>query len=161
MGNNPNGGSCMARATRQLKILEIIAKYDIDTQEDLVAKLRQEGFNVTQATVSRDVKDMNIIKVLSPDGRHYKYVAQQVQDNSATDKFHNMFKGVVLNVSYGENIIVIKTESGSAAMAAALLDKLNFDGILGVIAGDDTIFVAVDTKENTPNVASKINQLLL
>ncbi len=151
----------MARATRQLKILEIIAKYDIDTQEDLVAKLRQEGFNVTQATVSRDVKDMNIIKVLSPDGRHYKYVAQQVQDNSANDKFHSMFKGVVLNVSYGENIIVIKTESGSAAMAAALLDKLNFDGILGVIAGDDTIFVAVDTKENTPNVASKINQLLL
>ena len=151
----------MARATRQLKILEIIAKYDIDTQEDLVAKLRQEGFNVTQATVSRDVKDMNIIKVLSPDGRHYKYVAQQVQDNSATDKFHSMFKGVVLSVSYGENIIVIKTESGSAAMAAALLDKLNFDGILGVIAGDDTIFVAVDTKENTPNIASKINQLLL
>ena len=77
MGYYPNRGGCMARATRQLKILEIIAKYDIDTQEDLVAKLRQEGFNVTQATVSRDVKDMNIIKVLSPDGRHYKYVAQQ------------------------------------------------------------------------------------
>lgn len=161
MGNNPNGGSCMARATRQLKILEIIAKYDIDTQEDLVAKLRAEGFNVTQATVSRDVKDMNIIKVLSPDGRHYKYVAQQIQDNSATDKFHNMFKGVVLNVTYGENLVVIKTEAGSANMAAALLDKLNFEGILGVIAGDDTIFVAVDNKENAPSIASKINQLLL
>ena len=150
----------MARATRQLKILEIIAKYDIDTQEELVEKLRDEGFDVTQATVSRDVKDMNIIKVLSADGRHYKYISQQVTDNNSSDKFHKMFKGAVLSVSYGENIVVLKTESGTANMAAALLDKLSFDNILGIIAGDDTIFIAVDSSSNTQTVVTKINQLL-
>ena len=158
MGCNPRRGDFMARATRQLKILEIIAKYDIDTQEELVSKLQAEGFNVTQATVSRDVKDMNIIKVLAPDGRHYKYVAQQVQDANSSDKYHKMFKSVVLSISSGENLIVIKTEIGSANMAAALLDKISFDNILGIIAGDDTIFVAVDSVSNTASVMSKINQ---
>ena len=82
----------MARATRQLKILEIITKHDIDTQEELVARLRADGYSVTQATVSRDIKDMNIIKTFTDDGRHYKYVAQQPKEPSSADKFMKIFR---------------------------------------------------------------------
>lgn len=77
----------MARANRQLKILDIISKHDVDTQEELVDYLRSEGFAVTQATVSRDIKEMGIIKTLSSDGRHYKYAAQQTKEATAADKF--------------------------------------------------------------------------
>ena len=86
----------MARANRQLKILDIISKHDIDTQEELVDYLRSEGFSVTQATVSRDIKEMGIIKTLSSDGRHYKYAAQQSKESSAADKFLSMFKNTVV-----------------------------------------------------------------
>lgn len=82
----------MARANRQLKILDIISKHDVDTQEELVDYLRSEGFAVTQATVSRDIKEMGIIKTLSSDGRHYKYAAQQTKEATAADKFLSMFK---------------------------------------------------------------------
>ena len=82
----------MTRANRQLKILDIISKHDIDTQEELVAKLRSEGFNITQATISRDIKDMGIIKTLASDGRHYKYAVQRTKDANASDKYLNMFK---------------------------------------------------------------------
>ena len=151
----------MARATRQIKILDIIAKQDIDTQEELVSKLQEEGFNVTQATVSRDIKDMNIIKTLSDDGRHYKYVAQQPKDASISDKYLKIYKSSVLSISSGENIIVLKTEIGSAMPCAAFIDKLNMPEVLGVISGDDTIFVAVDSIDHTEKIAQKFEDLLL
>lgn len=151
----------MARATRQLKILEIISKSDIDTQEELVLRLKEEGFIVTQATVSRDIKDMNIIKTLSDDGRHYKYAAQPPKENSSSDKFLKMFRSTVLSIRCAENLIVLKTETGSAGPAAALLDRLDFEEVLGVIAGDDTIFVAVDSIDNTEKIAEKLEDLLV
>lgn len=150
----------MARANRQLKILDIISKHDIDTQEELVDYLRSEGFNVTQATVSRDIKDMDIIKTLSADGRHYKYAAQQTKETSAADKYLNMFKNTVISIKSSGNLIVLRTEIGSAGPAAELIDKLSYDEVLGVVAGDNTIFVAVDGIEHVDTIRRRLEDLL-
>lgn len=150
----------MARATRQLKILEIIAKNDIDTQEELVKRLKDDGFVVTQATVSRDIKNMGIIKVLTTDGRHYKYVAQQPAEPSSSDKYIKIFKNTVLSIRSAGNLIVVKTEDGSANAAAALIDRLDYDEVVGVIAGDNTIFIAVDDANHAIKVADMLEDLL-
>lgn len=150
----------MARAARQLKILEIIAQNDIDTQEELVAHLKDAGFGVTQATVSRDVKDMNIIKTLTDNGKHYKYVAQQPKELSTSDKFIRIFRNTVLSIRSAENLVILKTENGSANAAAELIDRLDIDEVLGVIAGDNTIFVAVDSIENVDSVVERLEDIL-
>ncbi len=149
----------MGRETRQLKILEIIAKNNVDTQEELVARLSDEGFRVTQATVSRDIKDMGIIKTLSEDGKKYKYTAQQLKDNTS-ERFLSIFRNTVLSIRTAENLVVIKTETGAANAAAETIDRMNLDCILGVIAGDNTIFVAVDNVDNTAYVAEKLEDIL-
>lgn len=150
----------MARANRQLKILDIISKHDVDTQEELVDYLRSEGFAVTQATVSRDIKEMGIIKTLSSDGRHYKYAAQQTKEATAADKFLSMFKNTVISIKSSSNLIVLKTEAGSAGPAAELIDKLSYDEVLGVIAGDNTIFVAVDGLDHVDTIRRRLEDLL-
>lgn len=150
----------MARANRQLKILDIISKHDVDTQEELVDYLCSEGFAVTQATVSRDIKEMGIIKALSSDGRHYKYAAQQTKEATAADKFLSMFKNTVISIKSSGNLIVLKTEAGSAGPAAELIDKLSYDEVLGVIAGDNTIFVAVDGLDHVDTIRRRLEDLL-
>lgn len=150
----------MARANRQLKILDIISKHDVDTQEELVDYLRSEGFAVTQATVSRDIKEMGIIKTLSSDGIHYKYAAQQTKEATAADKFLSMFKNTVISIKSSGNLIVLKTEAGSAGPAAELIDKLSYDEVLGVIAGDNTIFVAVDGLDHVDTIRRRLEDLL-
>ncbi len=150
----------MARANRQLKILDIISKHDVDTQEELVDYLRSEGFAVTQATVSRDIKEMGIIKTLSSDGRHYKYAAQQTKEATAADKFLSMFKNTVISIKSSGNLIVLKTEAGSEGPAAELIDKLSYDEVLGVIAGDNTIFVAVDGLDHVDTIRRRLEDLL-
>jgi len=150
----------MARANRQLKILDIISKHDVDTQEELVDYLRSEGFAVTQATVSRDIKEKGIIKTLSSDGRHYKYAAQQTKEATAADKFLSMFKNTVISIKSSGNLIVLKTEAGSAGPAAELIDKLSYDEVLGVIAGDNTIFVAVDGLDHVDTIRRRLEDLL-
>ncbi len=150
----------MARAARQLKILDIIQKFDIDTQEELVERLREEGFNVTQATISRDIKDMGIIKSMAPDGRHYKYTAQNAKESSPADKFLNMFKNTVLSIKTSGNLVIVRTETSGAGPAAELIDKLNFDEVLGVIAGDNTLFVACDSSEHTELIRRRLEDLM-
>lgn len=150
----------MARASRQLKILEIISKYDIDTQEELVARLRDDGYSVTQATISRDIKDMNIIKTFTDDGRHYKYVAQQPKEPTTADKFIKIFRNTVLSIRSAENLIILKTEQGGASAAAELIDRLEYEEILGVIAGDNTIFVAVDSKYHVDAIVESLENIL-
>lgn len=150
----------MTRSNRQLKILDIISKHDIDTQEELVEKLKNEGFNITQATISRDIKDMGIIKTLSSDGRHYKYAVQRTSESNTSDKYLNMFKNTVVSIRASHNLVVLKTEVGSAGPAAELIDKLNYSEVLGVIAGDNTIFVAIDSVDNTEAVRSRLQSLL-
>ena len=150
----------MTRSNRQMKILDIISKHDIDTQEELVEYLKKEGFNITQATISRDIKDMGLIKTLASDGRHYKYAMQRTKEASVSDKFLSMFKNTVLSIRSSHNLVVLKTEVGSAGPAAELIDKLNYEEVLGVIAGDNTIFVAIDSVENTNSVRDRLQELL-
>ena len=149
----------MGREARQKKLLEIISAHDIDTQEELARRLAAEGFNVTQATVSRDIRDMSLVKVLSADGRNYRYQAQSQKD-SRTERFISVFRNTVLSIRSAENLVVIKTKTGSANAAAETIDRLHMDCILGVIAGDNTIFVAVDAAENAVAVAEKLEGIL-
>ena len=149
----------MSREARQRKILEIISSHDIDTQEELVSRLAAEGFAVTQATVSRDIRDMSLVKTLTADGRKYRYQAQPPKDSKA-ERFISVFRNTVLSIRAAENLVVIKTETGSANAAAETIDRLDMDGILGVIAGDNTIFVAVDSSANARAVADKLEDIL-
>jgi len=148
----------MSRSARQMKILELIAKHEIDTQEDLARLLVGEGFSVTQATVSRDVKDMGIIKVLTQNGR-YKYELQS-KDDGAISKYHSLFKTSVISIESSENMIVVKTEAGGASSAAALIDRIKFEDVLGTVSGDDTIFILTRGKDKTPQLVEKFKKLL-
>lgn len=150
----------MARAARQLKILDLINKFDIDTQEELVDRLREEGFTVTQATISRDIKDMGIIKSMAQDGRHYKYTAQTQRETSPADKFLNIFKNTVLSIKAAGDFVIIKTETSGAGPAAELIDKLNFEEVLGAIAGDNTIFVACDSHDHAELIRRRLEDLM-
>lgn len=146
----------MSRVNRQLKILDIISKHDIDTQEDLVNYLKREGYNVTQATISRDIKDMGILKTLAADGRHYKYAIQPTKETTATDKYLNMFKSAIVSIQCAGNLIVVKTEEASAGPAGQFIDNLKFEEVLGVVAGENTIFVAIDDAAHGESVKERL-----
>ena len=149
----------MSREARQRKILEIISSHDIDTQEELVSRLAAEGFAVPQATVSRDIRDMSLVKTLGADGRKYRYQAQPPKVSKA-ERFISVFRNTVLSIRAAENLVVIKTETGSANAAAETIDRLDMEGILGGIAGDQPIFVAVDSSANARAVADKLEDIL-
>lgn len=149
----------MGKNARQRRIVEIISRHDIDTQEELVAWLAEDGFSVTQATVSRDIRDLGLVKVMSPDGKKYRYQLQQPKDTKS-ERFLSVFRNTVLSIKAAENLIVVKTETGSANAAAETVDRLSLDGILGVIAGDNTIFAAVDTAANAAEIVKKLEEIL-
>lgn len=147
------------KITRHAKILEIITQKDIETQEELVDELRKTGMDVTQATVSRDVKELKLIKVLAASGK-YKYAAITHGENILSEKLVSIFTQTVIHVDYVNNMIVLKTLSGSASAAAESLDSLNWEGIVGTIAGDNTIFVLARSNEKAQELVVKIKKLL-
>ena len=149
----------MGRSARQLKILDIIGKHSVGTQEQLVEMLRSDGFAVTQATVSRDIKDMNRVMGPAENGKGYRYLVSTPKDNSS-DRFINVFKNTVVSIRVAENLVVVKTETGAAQAAAELIDRLNMDCILGVIAGDNTIVVAVEDIAAADRVADRLEEIL-
>ena len=151
----------MGKSVRQEKLLELINTYEIDTQEELVKMLNECNFNVTQATVSRDIKELGLIKVPSQNGS-YKYAlpSDTEETRSVSSKILNVFCESVISINYSENIIVVKTLSGSANAAAALIDKLNVPDIFGCIAGDDTIMVVVSAASKAPEVADKLRKIV-
>lgn len=148
------------KITRHAKILEIINNKEIETQEELVEELRKIGMDVTQATVSRDIKELKLIKALTSSGK-YKYATISSQgDNLLTEKLVNIFTQTVLTIDYVNNTIVLKTLSGSASAAAEAIDTLKWDGIVGTIAGDNTIFVLARSNEKAEELVSKFKRLL-
>lgn len=151
----------MTKAQRLTKIKEIIAKNDIDTQSALAGALNSFGFNATQATVSRDIKELGLIKVPAENGK-YKYAMPNdlEETKSVSSKILNVFCESVISINYSENIIVVRTLSGSANAAAALIDKLNVPEIYGCIAGDDTIMVVVSSAKTAPEVADKLRKIV-
>lgn len=147
------------KISRHAKILEIINNKEIETQEELVEELRKIGMDVTQATISRDIKELKLVKVLTKDGK-YKYASMSQSDNYLTEKLVNIFSQAVLSIDYVNNMIVVKTLSGSASAAAEAIDTLKLDGIVGTIAGDNTIFVLARSNEKAEEIVTRFRRLI-
>ena len=129
------------RYSRQNKILEIIANNEIETQEKLASMLRNEGFDVTQATISRDIKELQLIKVLSNSGR-YKYAVSTQQDAPISDRFVKIFRETITSFASAQNLIVIKTLSGCGAAAGEAIDNISLPHVVGSIAGEIHFFLS-------------------
>ena len=147
------------KTKRQAKILELIRRNDIETQEELSDRLEQEGFQVTQATVSRDIRELKLTKVALSNGRQ-KYTAIMEQDENLSEKYTRVFKDGFVSMDMAQNILVIRTVSGMAMAVAAALDAMHFQEVVGCIAGDDTIMCAVRTVDDTILLMEKIKKLL-
>ena len=147
------------KSNRQQKIIELVGNYEIETQEELADKLREEGFQVTQATVSRDIRALKLSKVSCGMGRQ-KYVAVQQSDTRLSEKYIRVLKDGFISMDKAQNILVIKTVSGMAMAVAAAVDAMEMEEIVGSIAGDDTIMAAVRTTEDTQIVMGKISEML-
>ncbi|MBQ1396613.1 MAG: arginine repressor [Eubacterium sp.] len=148
------------RYSRQNKILELIANNEIETQEKLAAMLKTEGFNVTQATISRDIKDLQLIKVLSPSGK-YKYAVSTQQDAPISDRFVKIFRETITSFASAQNLVVIRTLSGCGAAAGEAIDNIGLPHVVGSIAGDNTLLLIVDKEENVEEIMSIFNNMLI
>lgn len=144
---------------RQQKIIEIIETCQVETQDDLVERLKKEGFNVTQATVSRDIRELRLYKVSVGTDRQ-KYVVLKQDDRFLEDRYSRALRDGFSSMDMAQNILVIKTVSGMAMAAAAAIDALKFPEVVGCIAGDDTIMVAVRTVEETKKLMEKIHAMI-
>ncbi len=149
----------MHRNARQHKILELISTMEIDTQEELCAELNKLNFNVTQATISRDIKELKLYKI-SGMTKKYKYACLESDDDSVRGKMKTLFRECVQTITSANNLIVIKTMRGNGSTAGLLVDSLQLKEILGSIAGDDTLLIVVDNNENTHIVAQKLREYI-
>lgn len=147
------------KVTRHAKILEIINSKDIETQEELASELRKSGMDITQATVSRDIKELKLIKVLGENGK-YKYATISHTENFLSNKLINIFSQTVISVENVQNFIVIKTISGSGSAAAEAIDSLKFEGIAGTVAGDNTIFILARDSEKAQVITQKMKRMI-
>lgn len=147
------------KIARHSKIIELINKYEIETQEELADKLNAEGFNVTQATVSRDIRELKLTK-MAMDGGKQKYIIVPGSDGKLNEKYLRVLKDGFLSVDRAENILVIKTVSGMAMAVAAALDAMQWNEVAGCIAGDDTIMAAIRTKDDALIVMEKLRKLV-
>lgn len=145
----------MVKQKRQEKIIELVEKREIGTQEELAEALTGEGFSVTQATVSRDIRELKLTKISTGVGTQ-KYVVLRNHESHLSDKYIRVLREGFLSMDNAQNILVVKTVAGMAMAVAAALDAMNFSEIVGSIAGDDTIMVAVRTLEDTYAVMDKI-----
>jgi transcriptional regulator of arginine metabolism len=145
---------------RHLKIMELVDKNVIETQEDLSDLLRENGFDVTQATVSRDIKELRLVKILTQDGK-YRYASSAKEtDNNLSSKFRIIFKESVTAVDYAKNMVCVKTLPGMGQAAASGIDSMHLEEFVGSIAGDDTIFVMMKTDEAAVNLTEELNKML-
>ena len=147
------------KTKRQTKMLELIKKHDIETQEELSDYLQKEGYQVTQATVSRDIRELKLTKVAMSNGRQ-KYAALTEANEDLSEKYTRVFRDAFVSMDMAQNILVIRTVSGMAMAVCAALDALKLDEIVGSIAGDDTIMCAVRTVKDTTIVMNKLRKLI-
>ena len=143
---------------RHAKIVELINQYHIDTQEELADRLNDEGFTVTQATVSRDIRDLKLTKISTNEGKQ-KYIILQTNNNDMKEKYVRILKDGYKSMEMAQNILVIKTVSGMAMAVAAALDHMECKEIVGCIAGDDTIMCAMRSIDDTIVVMDRIQKL--
>jgi transcriptional regulator of arginine metabolism len=147
------------KVERQAKILELIVKNEIGTQEELTDRLEAEGFNATQATVSRDIREMKLTKIADGNGK-LRYVAFKSTEEDMNEKYTRIFLDGFMSMDNAQNILVVKTVSGMAMAVAAALDHMDFPEIVGSIAGDDTIMCAVRSIDDTIAIMGKLKRLI-
>lgn len=148
------------KTRRHAKILELINEFDIDTQDELMKYLKDSGFNVTQATVSRDIKELRLVKTLSPGG-HYKYSTGNEGTSDLSLKFYSFFADSVKSVEAAQNIVVIKTYSGMAQAVCAAMDAVVWQGFVGTIAGEDTIMIICKTDSRALETENEFRKLIM
>ncbi len=146
------------KVDRHSKIVELIGKYQIETQEELAEYLKQEGYNVTQATVSRDIRELKLTKVPTEDG-HQRYAIMQGA-REFSEKYLRILRDSYVSMDMAQNILVIKTSPGMAMAAAEALDVLEYHEIVGCVAGDNTIFCAVRSTDDTIILMDKLKKLI-
>mgnify|MGYP000760375889 CR=1 FL=1 len=147
------------KQNRHQKIAELVSRYEIETQEELAEKLKEAGFTVTQATISRDIRQMNLSKLPTGNGRQ-KYVILKKENELLSDKYIRVLRDGFVSMDMAQNILVIKTVSGMAMAVAAAVDAMKWHEVVGCIAGDDTIMCAIRTVEDTAAVMDKIRKIV-
>ena len=147
------------KRNRHDKIIEIIASNVVETQEQLAALLKEAGYDVTQATVSRDIRQMKLAKQATEDGK-YKYVYTTADSDVMQDKYVSVLRAGYVSMDVAQNLLVIKTVSGMAMALAAAIDALDFPQIVGCIAGDDTIMIAIKTSEEAVEIMEELRTLM-
>ncbi|MBQ8850614.1 MAG: arginine repressor [Clostridia bacterium] len=147
------------KSERQNRILELVSKYEIETQEDMIERLRSEGYMVTQATVSRDLKELKLTKALTARGT-YRYCVSQSRNHTGNVRLNNAMADSILHVDYSMNNVVIKTYPGLAQAVASAIDAMNMHSILGCVAGDDTIIIVSRDEKSSAEISEKIRELM-
>lgn len=145
---------------RHDKIVELVELYDIETQEELAERLNEMGFSVTQATISRDIRELNLTKAIASTGRQKYIPMKSVEFTRLNDKYVRILKEGLIEIDAAQNILVLKTVSGMAMAVAAAIDAMNMNEIVGCIAGDDTVMAAIRTNQDTQIVMEKIKKMI-
>ena len=148
------------KQNRHQKIAELVSRYEIETQEELVEKLKEAGFSVTQATISRDIRQMNLSKLPTGNGRQKYVILKQEHELLADNKYIRVLRDGFVSMDMAQNILVMRTVSGMAMAVAAALDAIHFSEVVGCIAGDDTIMIAVRSVDDTKILMEKIRELI-
>ncbi|MBE6565779.1 MAG: arginine repressor [Ruminococcaceae bacterium] len=144
---------------RQEKLLELISKYEIDTQDELIERLRESGFEVTQATVSRDIRELNISKMTTGKGT-YRYVLPKQTAPTSNMKFNSALIDALIHIDYACNIVVLKTHAGLANALAVGIDAMHLENILGCVAGDDTILLVSRSEEAARKIVDRFRGMI-
>ena len=145
---------------RQKQILSLISEHEITTQEELIEKLRESGYNVTQATVSRDIKQLKLIKIAGENDT-YKYAVSGNENVVAVNaKYTNILMETVTEIDYAGHLVVVKTFNGMAMAAGAAIDAMKWSGVLGCIAGDDTVFIAARSELTAKEICDRISVII-
>ncbi|MBQ7112980.1 MAG: arginine repressor [Clostridia bacterium] len=147
------------KAARHAMILDLIETFNIETQDDLAMRLKDRGINVTQATVSRDIKELRLIKVLADDGG-YKYATVDKAEAGMKERFVRIFSNSVISITSAANLIIIKTISGTGSAAGEAIDSLRWSEVAGTLAGDNTVFVAIKDVKSVPELVKRFNAML-
>lgn len=147
------------KSNRQTAIIELIEKFEIETQEDMISRLRALGYEVTQATVSRDIRELKLTKVLTSHGT-YRYVKNRTNHHEGNIKLNHAVVDAIVKVDYSANIVVLKTFPGLAMAVASGVDALNLSNVLGCIGGDDTIMIVTRDEETSRKISQNIKELI-
>ncbi len=148
------------KTNRQEKIIQLITENSIETQEEILTYLREHGYDVTQATVSRDIKQLKLIKTQTNDGRYKYAVSTTNSKENISSKFVSLFSETVTGIDFANNLVVVKCYVGMANAACAALDAMKFDGIVGTLSGDDTIFIAMRSEEHAKELTAELKKII-